>query len=112
MKTRLIDALRPKSLDEVIGQDHAKAAVKNYIQQGCQRWLFHGPTGTGKTSLARIVAHELGAEAAEIHELNGAEFGIGDIVELVAQIRCMPMYGKHRVIILDEAQAITEAAKS
>jgi DNA polymerase III gamma/tau subunit len=106
----LAQELRPKSLDEVVGQEHVKTAIRKGIEGGCQRWLFHGPTGTGKTSLAHIVARGMGSE--EVFELNAAELGIEEISELVKQINCYPMRGKYRVIILDEAQALTDAAKS
>lgn len=107
----LIDELRPKSLDDVVGQDHIKPSIRKYIEKGCQRWLFQGPTGTGKTSLAHIVVRGLGAE--EVLEVNAAEYGgLEEIEQLVAQVNCYPMTGKYRAIILDEAQALTEAAKS
>jgi DNA polymerase-3 subunit gamma/tau len=96
----------------VVGQEHIKPAIRKAIARGCQRWLFHGPTGTGKTSLAHIVARELGADGADILEFNAAELGIEEIVELVSGTQCYPMHGKYRVMILDEAQALTDAAKS
>lgn len=103
--------LRPKTLDEVVGQEHIKPAIRKCIDRGCQRWLFHGQTGTGKTSLAHIVARGLGAE--EVLEINAAQYGgIEEIEDLVQQINCYPMNGKYRAIILDEAQALSEAAKS
>lgn len=105
--------LRPKTLDEVVGQEHIKPTIRKDIERGCQRWLFHGPTGTGKTSLAHIVARELGTEEADVLEFNAAELGTKDIRAIVEQTKCYPMYGsKHRVIILDEAQALSDEAKS
>ena len=106
----LRDALRPIKLDEVIGHDRIKPTIKKYIEQERTRWLFHGPTGTGKTSLAHIVAHGLHAE--EIRDINGADFRVSDVRELVEQIECYPMSGTHRIIILDEAQALTSEVKS
>lgn len=111
----LQDALRPKSLDEVIGHESLKPTIRKFIDQECTKWLFHGPTGTGKTSLAHIVARGIRRDSYpdDVIEINGAVLrSVGDMRDLVNEIQCYPMTGKYRVIILDEAQALTDDARS
>ena len=66
-------ALRPKGLDEFIGQEAARANLKVFIQSARQRGeamdhaLFHGPPGLGKTTLAQIMARELGGRFTQDH---------------------------------------------
>lgn len=114
-KTSLRDALRPKSLDEVIGHEGLKPTIRKFIDQERTRWLFHGPTGTGKTSMAHIVARGIRGDSYpnDVIEINGADFrGVGDMRDLVNETDCYPMTGKYRVLILDEAQALTDEARS
>lgn len=114
-KPNLIAALRPKSLDEVIGHDDIKPAIRKFIDQECQQWLFHGKTGTGKTSLAWIVARELVGpdyDPHEIQEINGGR--ISDVRDAVEN-RDQPSIwnkSKYRVYIMDEAQMFTDDARS
>jgi DNA polymerase III gamma/tau subunit len=114
-KLSLRDALRPKTLGDVIGNESIKPAIRKFIDQECQRWLFHGKTGTGKTSLARIVARELlGTDFSsyDIQEINGGS--ISDVREILesAHQRSAFNEGKYRVNIMDEAQRLTDEAKS
>lgn len=114
-KLSLRNALRPQSLDDVIGHDDIKPTIKKFIEQERTRWLFHGPTGTGKTSLAHIVARGFRGDdyPQEVWEFNGANLrGIDAMRELLEASQTYPMTGKYRVFILDEAQALTDEAKS
>ena len=71
-------ALRPKGLDEFIGQEAARANLKVFIQSARQRGeamdhaLFHGPPGLGKTTLAQIMARELPGLKAQLQPLRGS----------------------------------------
>ena len=62
---------RPTTLDEVVGQDHIKDGLRAQLAAGTQQaFLFEGPSGTGKTTLARICASELGL--TEVIEIDAA----------------------------------------
>lgn len=111
----LAQQLRPKTLDDVIANKKVKPAIRNFLNKKCHYWFFYGPTGTGKTSLARIVAREFNDSDSEtdVRLYNGADVrGIREIRELVETSAIGPMYGEHRVIILDEAHQLTKEAQS
>lgn len=112
--------LRPKSLDEVIGHDNIKPGIRKRIDHECRCWLFYGDTGTGKTSLAHIVAREIQGPDFPAHKQPDIidfdctdQTGSREIRELLdVSDRCYPMAGKYRVVILDEAQQLSKAAKT
>lgn len=114
----LREALRPRSLDEVIGNDSIKPAISKFVEQGCRRWLFYGPTGTGKTSLAWIVARKLyGSDTTDdrdVVEVNGADLrGIEEMRELTGRVTRYHTWGGNcHVIILDEVHQLTNDAKT
>lgn len=105
---------RPKTLDAVVGQKAATEALKKMIASGNvpHAILFSGPSGTGKTTLARILATELGISKLETIEKNAAsDNGVDVIRELEAALPRKPLSGKGRIYIIDEAHAITPQAQ-
>src|SRR6476661_6792391 len=125
---------RPQNFEEVVGQEAVVRTLTNAIEQGKvrQAYLFAGPRGTGKTSLARILAkavncahgptatpdgtcHACVAIAAgtslDVIEMDAAsQRGIDDIRDIRDRVVLQPVEGQYKVYILDEAHQLTEAA--
>jgi DNA polymerase-3 subunit gamma/tau len=135
---RLVAALyrkyRPQSFEEVVGQEAVVRTLSNAIAGDAvrQAYLFAGPRGTGKTSMARILAkclncaqgptttpdgtcHACRAIAAgtslDVIEMDAAsQRGIDDIREIRDRVVLQPVEGRYKVYILDEAHQLTDAA--
>jgi DNA polymerase III subunit gamma/tau len=127
---------RPQGFDEVVGQAAVVRTLQNAIEQDAvrQAYLFAGPRGTGKTSMARILAKALnctGTDGPTAHpdktchvcvaiangtsldvvEMDAAsQRGIDDIREIRERVVLQPVEGRYKVYILDEAHQLTGAA--
>lgn len=122
---------RPKTLDDIFGQDVIVQIIKNSIlnNQINHAYLFAGPRGTGKTSIAKIFAKIINCEHpidckpcgkcisctqennSDIIEIDAASNnGVDEIRELRNKVNLLPAYGKYKVYIIDEVHMLTQGA--
>lgn len=111
---------RPRSLAEVAGQPHITGALERSLKSGkiSHAFLFTGPRGVGKTSVARILAYQvndLPYEEASNHldiiEIDAASNrGIEDVRELRDKVAMAPTSAKYKVYIIDEVHMLTTPA--
>jgi putative ATPase len=82
----LAERIRPKTLEEYVGQDHLTQSGKPLrlmLEHGeISSMIFWGPPGVGKTTLARLVANHI---EAEFHQLNAVAAGVKDVREIIAR---------------------------
>ncbi len=104
---------RPQTFTDVVGQEHAVALLTNAIKQNTisHAYLFCGGRGTGKTTMARIVAREIGCNDEDIIEIDAASNrGIDEIRELREAVRTAPFSSPYKIYIIDEAHMLTKEA--
>src|SRR5258705_4205799 len=93
----LIETARPKTWDDVAGQPDAVRTIRNVLRAGWggRSWVFTGPSGTGKTSLARIIAGE-GADRLAWERVSARSLTPKGVEDLLAwlQMGTMPIHGK------------------
>ena len=127
---------RPQKFEEVVGQDVTVEIIEKSIRSGNvgSVYMFHGPAGSGKTTVARLIAKALNCDSVDkskslicdrcincrgirdgqselVLEVDGAtNRGIAEIVAIQDIVRRMPPKGKHKVIIIDEVHGLTSQA--
>lgn len=112
-ETVLYRKYRPQSFAEVLGQEHVVHALEGAIKLGRipHAYLFAGSRGTGKTSVARILARELKTTAADLYEIDAASNrGIDEVRALREAVAAVPFESRYKVYILDEAHMLTREA--
>jgi DNA polymerase III gamma/tau subunit len=106
---------RPDTFDKVIGNEQVVESITNILKKKNHphTYLFTGGTGCGKTTIARIIANELGAKGMDVKEINSSDFrGIDTIRELIKQSQYKPMESPCRVWIMDEVHKLTSDAQN
>lgn len=130
----LYRAWRPRRFSEVVGQEQIVTALCNAIKENrlAHAYLFSGPRGTGKTSIAKIVAKAVNCEdlqegepcniCSSCTDINNGNFmdvieidaasnrGIDEIRDLREKVRVLPAQGKYKVYIIDEVHMLTTEA--
>ena len=125
---------RPKNLQEVVGQEHVKKALTNAIELNkiSHAYLFTGPRGTGKTSIARILAKSLNCQEGptitpceicpscidiknstpmDVIEIDAASNRkVEDAQNILEKIQYVPVNGKYKIYIIDEVHMLTNHA--
>ena len=104
---------RPTSFDDIRGDQEVVAVLRAAVAQGkvAHAYLFAGGRGTGKTSMARILARALGTSEQDIYEMDAASNrGIDEIRELREGVATLPFESKYKFYIIDEAHALTRDA--
>jgi len=130
----LYRAWRPQRFEEVVGQEQTVTALRNAVRDNrlAHAYLFSGPRGTGKTSIAKIVAKAVNCEqlqdgepcnkCSSCQDINNGNFmdvieidaasnrGIDEIRDLREKVRVLPAQGKKKVYIIDEVHMLTMEA--
>jgi len=109
----LYNKYRPKEFSEVKGQDFVVETIKKAIDENllAHSILLTGTHGTGKTSIARLIAKELKIDTTCIFEIDAASNNsVDDVRQLVTTAKIPPHVGKYKVYIIDEAHMYSNAA--
>lgn len=119
MSKALYRKYRSTSLDTIVGQDHITSLLRRHIDSGTisHAYLLTGPRGVGKTSIARIIAHEInklpydGSSHLDIIEIDAASNnGVEDVRDLREKVHIAPALASRKVYIIDEVHMLSRQA--
>jgi replication factor C small subunit len=107
----LVEKHRPKTLNNYVGNENIKKSISAYLNQNdIQNFIFYGPAGTGKTTLAKIIINSLDCDHLYINASD--ERGIETIRDKVSSFASVASFKPLKVVILDEADFLTIQAQA
>jgi len=107
----LVEKYRPKTLNNYVGNENIKKSISAYLNQNdIQNFIFYGPAGTGKTTLAKIIVNSLDCDYLYINASD--ERGIETIRDKVSSFASVASFKPLKVVILDEADFLTIQAQA
>ena len=115
MNKDLAAKYRPQTLEEVAGLPEATIkAIKKELTEGKRKFLFSGPSGSGKTTLAKLVGKMLGCpDGSQDYMKHDSTYfsGVDSVRELVSTLRNKPLYGKYKIIHIEECHSLSKQAQ-
>ncbi len=112
-QTALYRKYRPGKFKDVVGQDHVVSVLENSVENKSisHAYVFAGSRGTGKTSVARIFAKEIGCKQNDLYEIDAASNrGIDDVRDIKESVNTLPFESPYKVYIIDEVHMLTKEA--
>jgi replication factor C small subunit len=107
----LVERYRPTKLENYVGNEHLKTLISKYLEQNdIQNFIFYGQAGGGKTTLAKLIVHNLDCDYLYINASD--ERGIETIRDKVAGFASVASFKPIKVVILDEADFLTIQAQA
>ena len=107
----LVEKYRPNILDNYVGNKNIKSVISKYLEQNdIQNFIFYGPAGTGKTTLAKLIVNNLECDYVYINASD--ERGIETIRDKVSSFASVASFKPLKVVILDEADFLTIQAQA